>query len=355
MNGAIELKLTALRTPISNGALSADQLPVRLKLANWGDNPSTKGNIRLTAVSAAALPQRQVELGFDRIALDFEHNTVPGTVEFERTHEPRPVAAYGIPRIVPGEGLFLDDIEWTPEGKKSALNFADLSPAVHQDEAGNVDFIHSAGLVRNGAIHGLSFFSVTLPQPSTSNPPQHRMAQTKLVALSALASILGLPEDSEEKDVFTKLKDRLTSPTELVARVHALESAAPRNLAALSAKINGKDVTFTAAEVIALTARVQKLEDTLTTNTATALAVERAKLVPLFAAEGRSPINPTTRKAYTAEELSALDLPTLMVLHANTPITVPLSARSRTGNTEIRGELKGLAKAIAAHKQASGQ
>jgi len=60
--------------------------------------------------------------------------------------------------VVAGEGLFLEDMEWTPLGVQSARNFEDLSPALH-DEKGEVTFLHSVALTPNGCTHGLTFFS----------------------------------------------------------------------------------------------------------------------------------------------------------------------------------------------------
>jgi phage I-like protein len=370
-HGETEIKLTALRTPISNGALSADKLPARLKLANWGDNPSTKGNFRVTEHTVKVLPELQRSLGFGEIALDFEHNTVPGTTEYERTKEPRDVAAYGVPAVVRGDGLYLENLRWTPAGRAAALNFADLSPAVKADTAGNIEFIHSAALCRNGSVDGLTFYSVTISTPNQTKAPMTE----KLIALSAIAGILNMDAASEETAVLAKLKERLNPPelttlsallndgkviivdtvNDLAQRVKTIETANTKGIAVLSAKIDGKDVSFTAEDVVSLTARVKKLEEATTSAAASAIEAEKMNIIPLFAKEGRVPMNPATGKAYTADELKAESLPTLKVLAANTPVTVPLSARSKTASTEGKSNLTGLAKAIEAHKAECGQ
>ncbi|HEX5222627.1 MAG TPA: phage protease [Verrucomicrobiae bacterium] len=137
------------------------ELPSRLKILGWGKSTSVHGDVTLGELSALVLPQKQRALGFEKVALDFEHNTVPGTAEYNRTSEPRRVAAFGVVKLFPNEGLFLDELEWTPAGQAEARNFTDLSPAVEMDRDGNVLFVHSAALTRNGAVYGLSFFSAT--------------------------------------------------------------------------------------------------------------------------------------------------------------------------------------------------
>ena len=190
--------LVTLRTPISNGALAAESLPTRLKILGWGDNASVKGNVRLSLLSASRIPQSQKENGFEEIALDFEHNTVPGSPEYERTSEPRAVAAYGTPRVIAGEGLFLENIEWTPAGKTSALNYKDLSPAVSFDDLGNIVFVHSVALTRNGAVDGLSFFNSTINQPNKTMDPN------TVITVAELAPAIGLSATATKADVLTR-------------------------------------------------------------------------------------------------------------------------------------------------------
>jgi phage I-like protein len=134
---------------------SSGSLPKRIQLLRWGDNPSVKGTVKVGVATLAGLEAEQRRTGFEEIAVDFEHNTVPGSAEYERSQEPRAVAAYGVPRVIAGEGLFLEQVRWTPTGQREAANFADLSPAVSLFPSREVRFIHSAALTRTGAVPGL--------------------------------------------------------------------------------------------------------------------------------------------------------------------------------------------------------
>ena len=354
-NAVTQLRLTPLRTPISNGALAADRLPDRLKILSWGDNPSVKGTVRLTDITTRALPPRQAALGFDRIALDWEHNTVAGTPEYERTQEPRSVAAYGVPVVVPGDGLYLERLEWTPAGRTNALNYADLSPAVELDAQGNITFVHSVALCRNGAVEGLSFFSVTVSNPETPHKeiPSPMSDATKLPAvltLAVLAAALGLDAAAAEADVAAKLKERLTPAppldlTPLSARLDKLEAGQPA--ATLAA----------GAQIVTLSARIEKLEKQLADQASAGTEVEKTRVLKCFSAEGKVPKD-ADGKPYTAEALKALDLPVLRILHANTPATVPLSARTGLAQEgkPTDPNLKGRNRTIAAFElQAAGR
>jgi hypothetical protein len=134
----------------------ATELPPRIKLLSWGVNETTEGPITVNERSLEAFADMQRKTGRERVALDFEHNTVPGTPEYERTQEPRAVAAYGTPLIIQGEGLFLDGLTYTEIGEANAANYEDVSAAPFTND-GLVLGLHSAALTRTGAAFGQHF------------------------------------------------------------------------------------------------------------------------------------------------------------------------------------------------------
>ena len=133
-------QLVAMR--ISNNALGAAELPKRIKLLGWGSNPTTGDDgkpgrpLIVDDATAEILPLAQKSYGFDRVALDFGHNSVPGHPAYQK--HPRKHAAYGTPEVVKGEGLFLANIEYTPSGIEFAREYADLSPTPLVDKDGRV-------------------------------------------------------------------------------------------------------------------------------------------------------------------------------------------------------------------------
>lgn len=147
---------------ISNGALKGNALPTRLKILGWGNNKTIDGTYRAGEKTSAQLSANQKRLGFERVAIDFNHCTVPGTdanAEFTKAGHPPLIFGYGRVNAIPGDGIWLEEITWTPLGIQHARNFEDISPAVKVDNR-EVTMIHSVALTPNGKVAGLQFFSV---------------------------------------------------------------------------------------------------------------------------------------------------------------------------------------------------
>lgn len=301
-----------LRTfKISNGALKDKTLPTRLKFFAWGDNKSTDGNFRVGEKTGTELSANQKKFGFERVAIDFNHCSVPGTDTYKdllKVGQPPLIFGYGRVETVPDDGIYLEDIIWTPLGVQHARNFEDLSPAI-QDEDGEVTLVHSVALTPNGKVEGLEFFNATLAARENSAATTVALAEKSLTLLS-VAGMLGLPETSEEKVVLEKLTDIL--------------------------RVASSTPTAATAEVTALSARVKILEESIQRNAAMEQDAERIRVVTLLAAEGKLP-HRGDGAVYSRDELLALDVPTLKLLHANTPVTVPLSARDMTGLLDGHG------------------
>ncbi len=148
---------------ISNGALKGSALPTRLKILGWGDNETIDGIYRAGDKTSAQLSANQKRLGFERVAIDFNHCTVPGTdanAELTKAGQPPLIFGYGRVNAIPGDGIYLEDITWTPLGIQHARNFEDISPALKDDNR-EVTMIHSVALTPNGKVNGLQFFSVS--------------------------------------------------------------------------------------------------------------------------------------------------------------------------------------------------
>lgn len=137
------------------------ELPTRLTLLKWGRNETTKGPVMVGQKTLSVLPRNQALNGFDTVALDFEHNTVPGSPEYLRSQEPRPIGAKGKPFVELNVGLGIDNPRWTPDGSKFAGegHYEDLSGAVALDENNEVIFLHSGALCRQGSARDIHLFS----------------------------------------------------------------------------------------------------------------------------------------------------------------------------------------------------
>lgn len=176
-----------LSSSLANEAAKSAELPKRLKLFNWGTNPSTKGDFVINDDTVKMFNTAQEKMGRGVIALDYEHNTVPKSAEYERTKEPRDVAAHLKCEVLSGDGLYCDVLDWTPSGQEKARNYKDLSPAPYVVD-GVVLGLHSVALTNTGSLIDLTFLT------NDSDSPFH----ADLVALSATA---GIPMKTPKFDV----------------------------------------------------------------------------------------------------------------------------------------------------------
>jgi hypothetical protein len=323
--------MVQLKTFKVSAAKSQGKLPSRIKLLNWGRNETSEGTVIVDDVTARVFSANQRKIGRERVALDYEHNTVPGSPEYERTQEPRDIAGNLTLSVVAGEGLYGEALTYTSTGEAKCENYEDLSLAPFVDKDGRVIGAHSVALTRTGAAYGITFqeaqkFSSSglLGEMKTLNAsitPNNSMTE-KFLSLAALAAILGLAADADEKAVTDKLKLALTPPAvdlnPLSARITTLE---------------GMRTATGAVDLKPLTDKIAALEAKLLAGETAATDAERGRLITLFSAEGKAP-KKADGTAYTAEELKKLDVGLLQLLHANTPVTVPLSARSAISQTD---------------------
>lgn len=277
---------------------SADALPARVKILNWGDNPNVNGarvHLGATAVAALAHPLN----AWKRIALDFEHNTLPGTPAFNASKEPRPVAGFGMLSIVPGDGAYLEGITYTPEGQANAANYAGLSAGPVCDREGNVQIIMSAALVRNSAVPGMDFkpcplsasadeqMDLIVPAPENRNQMNYKDGLCKMLDLD--------PATATDEEIEAALEKR----------------KAPKPAA----------VPLSAEIAIAIGTAMKPLTEQLATLKADIAQRDKNDLLAAARHEGKV-------VALSADAIGALSLDHLKQVIEKTPVTVPLSART---------------------------
>jgi hypothetical protein len=342
---------------ISNGALQSDRLPNRLKVFGWGDNDSTDGVYRAGDKTAAVMSANQKAGGYERVAIDFDHCSVAGTAtnkQLMAAGQPPLIFGYGTVAVKPGDGIYLEDIAWTPLGVQHAKNFEDISPALKDDNR-EVTLIHSVALTPNGKVTGLQFFST-----STTNTME--LKPENVLLISELAPAIGLAATATKAEILSRLgivallsssctiadgkitalfgaqmKDGklvlLSTAPSLENRLKLLEEAGANKVVLLSATINGEKKDFTGEDLVKVLSKVESLEKKFTDRETAEVDFARDNVIKLFSVEGKVP-----KKAdggnYSADELKKLDVPTLRLLHANTPVTVPLSARNATSQTD---------------------
>lgn len=134
-------------------------LPTRVKLLDWGLTETVAGPVIVDLFTAKVFSANQKTIGRERVVVDFEHNTVPGTPEYERTTEPRPVAGHSSLVCLSGDGIFAENIIYTPTGLARGLDYEDVSLAPMLDKENRVVAAHSWALTHAGAVRGATFSS----------------------------------------------------------------------------------------------------------------------------------------------------------------------------------------------------
>jgi phage I-like protein len=305
-------QIIALR---ASAKLPAGELPTRLVVLPWGTHQTAQGLVICNATTLARLPANQRARKFDRVALDFQHNTVPGGAFYKG--EPAKVAAFATPAVIEGEGLVLEAIEWTEEGKAYAAagHYPDLSPAVIRNEKGEVIFLHSAGLVRQGEVDGVTLFAASpalaplLDSFSATQPNPEE--ETNAVYKELLLALLGLPAESTD--------EQIKAAAETFGKAGKPE-AKPE------AKPDDKVVAMS-AELADLKTRLAVIEGARTTD-------ERQALMTRAAAEGK--VIPLS-----AEEIKQTPVDVLKTLVDKTPATVPLDQRTPGKLVEFSAGIQG--------------
>ena len=340
-------KVILLRTTGTAVSLSADaaKLPRRIKVLNWGDNPNCHGKrvnvgpLFLKCLAADTYPYRKV-------ALDFEHNTFPGTAAYRESQEPRPVAGFGTIEAVEGEGVFITMTSWTPEGERMAVNFADVSAGAVTDKDGNLVAVASVALCRAGAVDGMDFVEAPLSggvssalsgiinnavmsegvksggvDSPTHHSPTHnsQLKGNDMDYKAMLIKLLGLGEDATDEAIQAALDAAGKKPTQ------------EEEKAALSAAVKE-----------AVAEAVKPIEEKVAALSAAAVAHEKADLVAEAAREGKV-------IALGADALAKISVEDLKDTIAKTAVTVPLSARTPANlrenaqGGEVSDELKAIA------------
>ena len=236
----------ALRSPLP--AIAGKELPKRLLVAKWGRNeaPSKGVTFFVNETTVRELPKNQIAVGFDQPALDFEHNTLPGTEAYKADKEPRNIAATGAFSVVPGEGLYFTPSRWTPEGEKSVRggHHPDISPALKFNNQGEVILAHSVALCRNGSVPDLQVFSIDGELGAKVAALSPAPISTAMNHKELLCLILGLSATATDIEIATAAKTFATNAASSAAGVQAFSSqlkSATDSIAALQKRLDDQD------------------------------------------------------------------------------------------------------------------
>ncbi len=314
-----ELELLCLRAnaPQFDPAKGADGLPQRILVLPWGEQDTAQGKVICDDTTMRLLSSYNAAKNWDRIALDFEHSSVPSSPTYKG--EPVKVAGYGKLQLVPNEGVYLLMSSWTAEGKEFAAggHYGDLSPVVKCNKANEVIGLHSVALCRHGATPGLVFLSAAPAVQHKSSPTAHPSKSATTMDpkafQAALAKALGLPDTATAEDILAAFTAKLE------AKDKVDDAAATADTKMLSAGFDEiKELLKKQDEKItAQDERLKLLSSGVETN-------EVADILKNAAREGKQV------PAFAAKNLKAADL---RLLCADLPVTVPMDKRTPDGAT----------------------
>lgn len=188
--------------------------PTEFRAFVWGDNPTTKGTLRLTAEGSQKVMDAYRARGVVK-SFDYAHAT------YNPVAEPAGRKAAGQFRLeLRSDGLWFTSIQWTPSADKAIRDgeWPYISPAVRHTKAGEIIEVLNAALVTDpGTIAAVpTILSVSGPGPSgplpISPPKRSTMAEKKRMVLDAYAALesamrrcQGLADtDSQEKELGNK-------------------------------------------------------------------------------------------------------------------------------------------------------
>lgn len=305
-------KVILLRTTGVAVSLSADaaKLPCRIKVLNWGENPNCHGR-RVNVGPLFAKCLAAAEYPYRKVALDFEHNTFPGTAAYKESKEPRPVAGFGTIEAVEGDGVYICMTAWTPEGEKMAANYADVSAGAVTDKDGNLIAVASVALCRAGAVDGMDFVEAPLSggvssalsgiinnQEGGQKPAAPIQKGNAMDYKALLLKLLGLGEDATDEAIQAALDAAGKKPTQ-----------------------EEQDAALSAAVKAAVAEAVKPINEKVAALSAAAEAHEKADLIAEAAREGKV-------IALGADAVGKITVEDLKATIEKTPVTVPLSAKT---------------------------
>ena len=297
-------------------AKKGTELPARVKILNWGENPNAHGKaVRVGRKLVEGLKARVC--AYRQVALDYEHGTLPGTPEYNKTQEPRKVAGYGTVEVVEGDGVYLNMDYYTESGTENAMNYCDVSAGVCLDESGEVLTVHSVALCRNGAVDGMEFKEVALSVSVPCAAPQPTEDNMEKMDWKAIGKRLGLPETTAEADVKAAWEKWLK------------ENPAPA--APPKAEDKGKDSTDAAKDgkkTAAMNAPEPEGVPAALSVEAMADELEKRQICKLAASQGKV-------VALSAEAVAAMKPADLETYVAGLGVTVPMKAKTPGSVPEV--------------------
>jgi len=316
-HGPVRVVVCDIAAQIAAPAAAETPLPESLVVMPWGENQTAKGRVVVNDTTLRVMPGVMQASNLDRIALDFEHNTVPGHPSYQG--EPAKIAAMGAPLVEPGRGIVLAALDYTAEGQQylRGKHYGDLSPVVVLNARDEVIAVTSVAACRAGATPGLGltlstslFLSATMDYTPLIRAafPQAKLRAGATVSRDVCLLLLGLEEDATDEQI------------EAAARALSRDRSSSDDRS--DSDSDTDDTPADSPQAKALTASLTALSRQLDDLEARAARRERELILSSAIAEGKVVPRELT------DGVQALDNLQLAALVASLTVTVPLDRRT---------------------------
>lgn len=237
--------------PAAGTRTASDSPPTRILVLPWGRTQTRDDFFHVNDAAVSSIKQRSAMARRDRIRIDREHATAfrPGA-----DRDPKDILGYGEMDAIPGEGVYLCNIQWTDSGRSHWRALPDVSPAFMKRKSdGLVTELESVALCSDGEVEGLHLFSADsgtylFPTNATMNeliiqllkklgvnvPPDADEAMLRDLALKALDDD-GVDDEPSDNTPPDKPPEEPAAMSALRVRLERLERTETARVAAGSA------------------------------------------------------------------------------------------------------------------------
>lgn len=238
----------------SDGAAAA--LPTRLLLMKWGENKTNKGTFYVNERTLAVFEANQAKIKRPTIKGDFQHESCRPDVK----HPIKFAVSSAVPRVIRGEGIVVENAEWTAEGKEHVpAHYSDLSAAPYHDSDGTVIALHSFAVCDHGEVDDMTVTPAALAAdlallstaPSPDKPPMnpHTALLLKLLAAHGLTIAPDATPEQLSAAVETALKKPDGNPAELSTLSATINAAVATALKPLADQVAGLTTLSATTEI----------------------------------------------------------------------------------------------------------
>lgn len=296
--------------------------PDRFKIANWGLDTFRGGAVLANEEGVAEIRRRMAAHRQDRVRIDIAHKTA-----FKKAAEinPEDILGYADLESVPGDGLYLCNAAWTPNGRKLWQALPDPSPAFLARQRDHLMVqLDSVGLCPDGELElpTLCAADASVPAATYLQSVTPQAMKQVLIALLKKAGVT-VPDQGDMTD----------------AEYEAALTAAAADYTAGNADAAPEVEKEVSMELSAMNQRLKKLEADATAAAAAAERAGKEEIRRLCSAEGK--VLPfTDDQLFGTGGETAVALSAVQAVYKNLVPTVPGKTAARTGDKPDAKETK---------------